>query len=134
MPEFNSETNFLVPILILLAAAMFFAPIFRLARLGSVIGYLPAGVVIGPSGMRLISDARMTLDISQLGVVLLLFLIGLSLKPQRLYALRRDIGLIRFPHDPCGNCIPLARKSARDIEDFRAMAFPRIAKQSCGNR
>lgn len=94
MPELHSETSFLVPILILLAAAILFAPAFRLIRLGSVIGYLAAGVVIGPSGLRLISDPRMTLNISQLGVVLLLFLIGLSLKPQRLYALRRDIGLI----------------------------------------
>ncbi len=94
MPELNSETSFLVPILVLLAAAILFAPTFRLLGLGSVIGYLAAGVVIGPSGLRLISDARMILDISQLGVVLLLFLIGLSLKPQRLYALRRDIGLI----------------------------------------
>jgi glutathione-regulated potassium-efflux system protein KefB len=94
MPELNSETSFLVPILILLAAAILFAPTFRVIGLGSVIGYLTAGVVIGPSGLRLISDARMTLNISQLGVVLLLFLIGLSLKPQRLYALRREIGLL----------------------------------------
>ncbi|MGP0107127.1 hypothetical protein, partial [Rhodoblastus sp.] len=42
--------------------------------------------------------------------------------------------LIRIPNEPFGIRIPLARKSARDIEDFRAMAFPRIAKQSCGNR
>ncbi len=87
MPELNSETSFLVPILVLLAAAILFARTFRLLGLGSVIGYLAAGVVIGPSGLRLISDARMIVDISQLGVVLLLFLIGLSLKPQRLCAL-----------------------------------------------
>ncbi len=94
MPDLSSETSFLVPILILLAAAIIFAPSFRFVGLGSVIGYLAAGVAIGPSGLGLIDDARMTLDISQLGVVLLLFLIGLSLKPQRLYALRRDIGLV----------------------------------------
>ncbi|HUO55173.1 MAG TPA: monovalent cation:proton antiporter-2 (CPA2) family protein [Rhodoblastus sp.] len=94
MPDLSSETSFLVPILILLAAAILFASLFRFAGLGSVIGYLAAGVAIGPSGLGLIGDAGMTLNISQLGVVLLLFLIGLSLKPQRLYALRRDIGLI----------------------------------------
>jgi CPA2 family monovalent cation:H+ antiporter-2/glutathione-regulated potassium-efflux system protein KefB len=94
MPEMSSETSFLVPTLILLAAAIVFAPSFRFAGLGSVIGYLAAGVAIGPSGLGLIADAKMTLAISQLGVVLLLFLIGLSLKPQRLYALRRDIGLL----------------------------------------
>ena len=94
MPEMTSETSFLVPILILLAAAIIFASSFRFAGLGSVIGYLAAGVVIGPSGLGLIAEPKMTLNISQLGVVLLLFLIGLSLKPQRLFALRRDIGLI----------------------------------------
>ncbi|WP_374546961.1 monovalent cation:proton antiporter-2 (CPA2) family protein [Rhodoblastus sp.] len=94
MPELSSETSFLVPILILLAAAIVFAPSFRFAGLGSVIGYLAAGVAIGPSGLGLIAEPKMTLNISQLGVVLLLFLIGLSLKPQRLYALRRDIGLV----------------------------------------
>jgi monovalent cation:proton antiporter-2 (CPA2) family protein len=94
MPEMSSETSFLVPTLILLAAAIVFAPSFRFAGLGSVIGYLAAGVVIGPSALGLIADAKMTLAISQLGVVLLLFLIGLSLKPQRLYALRHDIGLL----------------------------------------
>lgn len=91
MSDLNSETSFLVPILILLAAAMIFAPLFRFARLGAVIGYLAAGVAIGPFGLKLMADSHTTLNISQLGVVLLLFLIGLSLKPQRLYALRRDI-------------------------------------------
>ncbi|WP_296712939.1 monovalent cation:proton antiporter-2 (CPA2) family protein [Rhodoblastus sp.] len=90
----SSETSFLVPILILLAASIVFAASFRFAGLGSVIGYLVAGIAIGPSGLGLIAEPKMTLNISQLGVVLLLFLIGLSLKPQRLYALRRDIGLI----------------------------------------
>jgi CPA2 family monovalent cation:H+ antiporter-2/glutathione-regulated potassium-efflux system protein KefB len=94
MPEMSSETSFLVPILILLAASIVFAASFRFAGLGSVIGYLVAGIAIGPSGLGLIAEPKMTLNISQLGVVLLLFLIGLSLKPQRLYALRRDIGLI----------------------------------------
>jgi CPA2 family monovalent cation:H+ antiporter-2/glutathione-regulated potassium-efflux system protein KefB len=91
MQDLTGETSFLVPTLILLASAVIFAPLFRLAGLGSVIGYLAAGMVIGPSGLALIADPRMTLNISQLGVVLLLFLIGLSLKPARLRAMRRDI-------------------------------------------
>ncbi len=94
MPELTSETSFLVPILIFLAAAVVFAPSVPLAGLGSVIGYLAAGMVIGPSGLGLIADPHMTLNISQLGVVLLLFLIGLSLKPARLRAMRRDIGVL----------------------------------------
>jgi len=86
--------SFLVPTLILLASAVIFAPLFRLAGLGSVIGYLAAGMVIGPSGLALVADPGMILNISQLGVVLLLFLIGLSLKPARLKAMRRDIVML----------------------------------------
>ena len=77
MSDLTAETSFLVPILILLGAAVVFAPVFRIAGLGSVIGYLAAGMAIGPSGLGLIADPRLTLNISQLGVVLLLFLIGL---------------------------------------------------------
>jgi CPA2 family monovalent cation:H+ antiporter-2/glutathione-regulated potassium-efflux system protein KefB len=94
MSDLTSETSFLVPILILLGAAVVFAPLFRLAGFGSVIGYLAAGMAIGPSGLGLIAEPRMTLNISQLGVVLLLFLIGLALKPARLRAMRRDIMLV----------------------------------------
>jgi CPA2 family monovalent cation:H+ antiporter-2/glutathione-regulated potassium-efflux system protein KefB len=94
MSDLTAESSFLVPILILLGAAVVFAPVFRIAGLGSVIGYLAAGMAIGPSGLGLIADPRLTLNISQLGVVLLLFLIGLSLKPARLHAMRRDIGVV----------------------------------------
>ena len=94
MSDLTAETSFLVPILILLGAAVIFAPVFRIAGLGSVIGYLAAGMAIGPSGLGLIADPHLTLNISQLGVVLLLFLIGLSLKPARLRAMRRDIGVV----------------------------------------
>jgi CPA2 family monovalent cation:H+ antiporter-2/glutathione-regulated potassium-efflux system protein KefB len=94
MHDLTGESSFLVPTLILLASAVIFAPLFRLAGLGSVIGYLAAGIIIGPSGLALVADPTMTLNISQLGVVLLLFLIGLSLKPARLRALRRDIVLL----------------------------------------
>jgi len=94
MQDLTGETSFLVPTLILLGSAVIFAPLFRLAGLGSVIGYLAAGMIIGPSGLALVADPRMTLNIAQLGVVLLLFLIGLSLKPARLRAMRRDIVVI----------------------------------------
>ena len=94
MPELASETSFLVPILIFLASAVIVVPLFRLAGFGSVIGYLAAGMAIGPSGLGLITDPHTTLNIAQLGVVLLLFLIGLALKPARLHAMRRDISVI----------------------------------------
>jgi glutathione-regulated potassium-efflux system protein KefB len=87
-------SGFLVPVLIFLAAAVVAVPLFRLAGLGAVVGYLAAGIAIGPTGFALITDPATTLDISELGVVLLLFIIGLELKPSRLIAMRRDIILI----------------------------------------
>ncbi len=77
--------------LVFLGAACVAVPLFRKLRLGAVIGYLAAGVVIGPFGLRLISDAKSVLTLAELGVVLLLFIIGLELKPSRLWAMRKDI-------------------------------------------
>ncbi|MGH8725179.1 MAG: monovalent cation:proton antiporter-2 (CPA2) family protein, partial [Burkholderiales bacterium] len=77
--------------LIYLAAGVIAVPLFKKAKLGSVLGYLVAGMIIGPWGLRLISDPRTVLQFSELGVVLLLFLIGLELNPQRVWALRRAI-------------------------------------------
>ena len=86
------ETHgFLQQALIYLAAGVIAVPLFRKAGLGSVLGYLIAGVAIGPWGLRLISDPQTVLQFSELGVVLLLFLIGLELNAQRVWALRRAI-------------------------------------------
>ncbi len=76
---------------IFLAAAAIAVPLFRRAYLGSVLGYLAAGVVIGPDGFAWIADVDEILKFSKLGVVFLLFLIGLELQPQRLWVLRRSI-------------------------------------------
>lgn len=81
----------LVTPLVFLGAAVLAVPLFRLFKLGAVIGYLAAGVVVGPSGFGLIDDAGSVLTLAELGVVLLLFIIGLELKPSRLWAMRRDI-------------------------------------------
>ena len=86
------ETHgFLQQALIYLAAGVIAVPLFRKAGLGSVLGYLIAGVAIGPWGMRLISDPQTVFEFSEFGVVLLLFLIGLELNAQRVWALRRAI-------------------------------------------
>lgn len=77
--------------LVFLGAACIAVPLFRRLRLGAVIGYLAAGIAIGPFGLRLISDAKSVLTLAELGVVLLLFIIGLELKPSRLWAMRKDI-------------------------------------------
>ncbi|MEL6817233.1 MAG: monovalent cation:proton antiporter-2 (CPA2) family protein [Pseudomonadota bacterium] len=75
---------------ILLGGAVVAAPLFKRIGLGTVLGYLSAGVVIGPM-LGLITDAEAILQVSELGVVFLLFVIGLELNPKRLWALRRDI-------------------------------------------
>jgi glutathione-regulated potassium-efflux system protein KefB len=86
--------SMLVPILVFLAAAVIAVPLFRLARLGAVVGYLAAGIAIGPTGLGLIRDPAATMHIAEFGVVLLLFIIGLELKPARLLAMRRDISVL----------------------------------------
>ncbi len=76
---------------IFLVTAVIVVPLFRRMRLGAVLGYLAAGAIIGPWGLGLIADADATLDFAEMGVVLLLFLIGLELEPSRLWALRRPV-------------------------------------------
>ena len=77
--------------LIYLAAAVVAVPLARLAGLGSIIGYLVAGIAIGPWGLRLVTDPRQILEFAEFGVVLMLFLVGLELEPQRLWSLRKPI-------------------------------------------
>jgi monovalent cation:proton antiporter-2 (CPA2) family protein len=89
MPDAHS-TPLLYP-LIFLAAAVVAVPVFRKLGLGAVIGYLAAGIAIGPHGAGLFSDPESIFGLAELGVVLLLFIIGLELKPSRLWAMRRDI-------------------------------------------
>jgi monovalent cation:proton antiporter-2 (CPA2) family protein len=81
----------LATLVALLAAATVAVPLTRRFGLGSVLGYLLAGVAIGPSGLRLVSDVGQIADIASLGVVMLLFLIGLELRPRRLWVMRRAV-------------------------------------------
>ncbi len=80
----------LLPVL-LLAVAVISVPLARFARLSAIVAYLAAGVVIGPYGLALIREPETIITVSELGVVLLLFLIGLELEFSRLLALRRAI-------------------------------------------
>lgn len=73
------------------AAAVLVVPIFRKFGLGAVLGYLAAGVVIGPFGLSLISDIEAIMHFAEFGVVLLLFVIGLELQPKRLWTLRNTV-------------------------------------------
>jgi monovalent cation:proton antiporter-2 (CPA2) family protein len=89
-----AEHGFLYQALIYLAAGVVAVPLFRKLGLGSVLGFLAAGMVIGPWGFALVSDADTVLRFAEFGVVLLLFLVGLELNPQRLWRLRRTIFLL----------------------------------------
>jgi glutathione-regulated potassium-efflux system ancillary protein KefC len=85
------ESSLLLPALVCLGAAVVFVPIAVRLRLGSVLGYLAAGCVIGPFGLGLIRDVASIGRLAELGVVLMLFLIGLELEPNRLWELRRSV-------------------------------------------
>mgnify|MGYP002777072463 CR=1 FL=1 len=77
--------------LIYLAAAVIAVPLFKRLGLGAVLGYLIAGMLIGPSLLQWISDAETVLDFAEFGVVLLLFLVGLELNPTKLWTMRVPI-------------------------------------------
>jgi glutathione-regulated potassium-efflux system ancillary protein KefC len=85
------ERELLANALIYLAAAVIAVPLARRLGLGAVLGYLLAGIAIGPWGLSLISGVETIMHFSEFGVVLLLFVIGLELEPQRLWSLRRPI-------------------------------------------
>ena len=82
---------FLIDAVTYLGAAVVAVPIFKKLKLGSVVGYLAAGALIGPHGIGLVEDAETVLHFAEFGVVLLLFVIGLELQPTRLWRLRAEI-------------------------------------------
>lgn len=75
----------------LLGATAVAVPLTRRLGLGSIVGYLVAGIAIGPSGLRLVTDVDQIGEVAELGVVMLLFLIGLELRPHRLWILRKAV-------------------------------------------
>ncbi len=81
----------LVQAAIFLLTAVLLVPLFQRFGLGAVLGYLAAGVLVGPWGFSIVSEVESTLHFAEFGVVLLLFLIGLELEPARLWALRRPV-------------------------------------------
>jgi glutathione-regulated potassium-efflux system protein KefB len=81
----------LVTLVALLAAAVLLVSLSRRLGLGSILGYLIAGLLIGPSGLRLVTDVESISEISELGVLMLLFIIGLELRLPRIWAMRRSV-------------------------------------------
>ena len=76
---------------VFLLTAVLVVPLFQRFKLGAVLGYLGAGMLIGPWGLGMIGDVESTLEFAEFGVVLLLFLVGLELQPSRLWVLRRPV-------------------------------------------
>lgn len=91
---------------ILLGFALVFVLVFRRLGLGATLGYLLAGAVVGPQVLGLVGDAEQKLGIAELGITLLLFLVGLELNPSRLWKMKRDIlGLGLLQVTACGMAI-----------------------------
>ncbi len=87
----ESTTSDLIKVVALLGAAVVAVPVFRRLGLGSVLGYLAAGLLIGPFGLAWFSDAQAILHVAELGVVMFLFVIGLEMRPSHLWSLRGEI-------------------------------------------
>ncbi len=85
------HASWLTGSLVYLGAAVIAVPVARFLGLGSIIGYLGAGILIGPWGLKLVTRPEDMLQIAEFGVVLMLFLVGLELEPQRLWSLRKPI-------------------------------------------
>jgi glutathione-regulated potassium-efflux system protein KefB len=85
------EGSLLQAAVVFLLAAVLTVPLAKRLQLGAVLGYLFAGVIIGPSGLGLIGNTESVAHISELGVVLLLFIIGLELSPRRLWVMRKAV-------------------------------------------
>jgi glutathione-regulated potassium-efflux system protein KefB len=89
--EVASSTSELIPVVALLAAGVIAVPIFKRLGLGSILGYLASGLVIGPFGLGVFNEPSSILHTAELGVVMFLFIIGLEMRPSRLWSLRREI-------------------------------------------
>jgi monovalent cation:proton antiporter-2 (CPA2) family protein len=76
---------------VFLLTAVLLVPLFKRLKLGGVLGYLGAGMLIGPWGLGMVGEVRSTMQFAEFGVVLLLFLVGLELQPNRLWVLRRPV-------------------------------------------
>ncbi|WP_055046201.1 monovalent cation:proton antiporter-2 (CPA2) family protein [Devosia sp. A16] len=85
------EINLLLAIFVLLAATVLLVPLFKWAGLGTILGYLAAGVLIGPYGLSLVSDTELIHQIAEFGIVMMLFLIGLEVDGTELWRMRDKV-------------------------------------------
>jgi monovalent cation:proton antiporter-2 (CPA2) family protein len=109
---------------IMLGAALLFVTIFRRLKLGATLGYIVAGALIGPQVMGLIKDPQQLTSVTEIGIALLLFIVGLELQPSRLWRLRKDIfGLGLAQVVLCGVAISLFVYLALGISPAAALAI-----------
>ncbi|MFL6779909.1 MAG: monovalent cation:proton antiporter-2 (CPA2) family protein [Sphingomicrobium sp.] len=109
---------------IMLGTALIFVTLFRKLRLGATLGYIVGGAVIGPQLLDLVGDPKDLASISEIGIALLLFIVGLELRPQRLWRLRKDIfglGLVQVVL--CGLALSLFIHLALDVTPPAALAI-----------
>ena len=86
---------------IMLGTALVFVMLFRKLKLGATLGYIVGGALIGPHLLGLVEDPEDLASISEIGIALLLFIVGLELQPQRLWRLRKDILASALPRSCC---------------------------------
>ncbi|BBC74423.1 sodium:proton exchanger [Altererythrobacter sp. B11] len=109
---------------IMLAAALVFVLLFRRMGLGATLGYLVAGAVVGPQVLGLVGDAEGILSFAELGIVLLLFVVGLELNPARLWRMKREIfGLGLLQVALCGLAITALIRLSTDFTPAAALAL-----------
>ncbi len=136
------DGSFLLSVFIFLCAACVLVPISKLSGLGSVIGYLVAGVLIGPSVLGLISDPITILHFAEFGVVMMLFLIGLELQPRKLWAMRvkllglggSQVGLTIVAITGIAMMVGLSTGEALAVGMALALSSTAIALQTLQNR
>lgn len=83
--------NYIQQTLVFIGSAILLVPIFKYLGFGSVLGYLIAGIVVGPYGLKFIGDAESVMHFAEIGVVLLLFMIGLEIQPFKLWSMRKHL-------------------------------------------
>ena len=120
----DSATYILETGAVMLGAALVFVTLFRKLRLGATLGYIVGGVVIGPYVLGLFNDPESLSSITELGIALLLFIVGLELNPSRLWRLRRDIfGLGLAQVVICGLLLSLFIYGVLGVTAFAALAI-----------
>ncbi|QNN65500.1 cation:proton antiporter [Sphingomonas rhizophila] len=109
---------------IMLGAALVSVTLFRKAKLGATLGYIVAGIVIGPQMLGLFGDAEALLSISEIGIAMLLFIVGLELNPGRLWRLRKDLFGLGFAQVMlCGLALALFIRLALGVTWPAALAI-----------